>query len=194
MGLKATGGSPQIMARRKNVRLPAWCSGKLPPRQGRDIGRPGLRVCGTWLHLGGILEMSPLSVGSGMPFTSGLGSIQECGGLLLSLLLTPGHSSGVGQGSLLSPCCWHLWEASGNPSLEQLVCIMCSDVPGNLSSGQKVRAGEGDCTLLVFSPGWVLKCPGVSRQEGPARREGSTSRKFSLWAEGLWACGRLGSG
>lgn len=91
------------MARRKNVSLPVWCSGKLPPRQGRDVGRPGLRACGTWLHLGGILEMSPLSVGSGMPFTSGLGSIQECGGLLLSLLLTPGHSSGVGQGSLLSP-------------------------------------------------------------------------------------------
>lgn len=66
------------------------------------LGRPGLHAFGTWHLLGGILETSPLSVGSGMPFTSGLGSIQECGGMLLSSLITPGHSSGVGQGSLLT--------------------------------------------------------------------------------------------
>lgn len=139
--------------------------------------------------------MSPLSVGSRMPFTSRLGSIQECGGLLLSLLLTPGHSSGVGQGSLLSPCCWHLWEASGNPSLEQLVCIMCSDVLGNLSSGQKVRAGEGDCALLVFSPGWVLKeCPGVSCQEESARRGGFVGMKVLLVGRRLTGLREVGVG
>lgn len=52
--------------------------------QSRDVSRPRLRAFGTWLQLGGILEISPLSVGSRMPFKSGLGSIQESGGMLLS--------------------------------------------------------------------------------------------------------------
>lgn len=52
---------------------------------GEDRPRLRFRAFGPWLHFGGIPEVSPLSVGSRIPFKPGLqGSIWGCGGMLLS--------------------------------------------------------------------------------------------------------------
>lgn len=52
-----------------------------------SVGRPRFhfRAFDPSLHFGGIPDMSALSVGSRIPFKPGLqGSIQRCGGMLLS--------------------------------------------------------------------------------------------------------------